>query len=457
MKVGNHSLLIGKLFADVISIACAWLLAGFLRFFVIPGGQQDDFGRFAQFVILTVVYTIFFISRNGLYEEDLEHSWRKQTTKLFISIFEGFLLLVVTLFFLFPQKLSRLSIGMHFIFLVVFLVFERTLISSAIQKAYQKGIISRRILLVGFGDNLEKYEKALHSKRVQGVKLIGQFDGQGKKIGGALQIKEGTLREVVEQTKPDLVVIGYPPTEYPRQQKIVAQALDLLNEKVQLLPTLPQSYISTKISDFRWVPVLTLNAAEIGVFGRIMKRLFDVVSCSLAVTILSPVLLLIAFIIKVTSPGPVIFKQKRITKGEEVFTMYKFRSMRNDIPEGDVHWTEENDPRVTKIGKLLRKTSLDELPQLFNVIGGSMSLIGPRPERPELVEKFNSEIPGYRMRHRVRAGISGWAQVNGWRGNTSLERRIEFDLFYIRNWTLLFDLRIVIFTIFKGFVNENAY
>jgi exopolysaccharide biosynthesis polyprenyl glycosylphosphotransferase len=203
--------------------------------------------------------------------------------------------------------------------------------------------------------------------------------------------------------------------------------------------------------------MLTLNAAEMGFFQRFMKRTFDIVSCSVGIVLISPVLLLIALLIKLSSPGPIIFKQKRITRDEEEFTMYKFRSMRTDIPEGNAHWTEENDPRITKIGRFLRKTSLDELPQLFNVIGGSMSLIGPRPERPELVEKFNQEIPGYRMRHRFKAGVSGWAQVNGWRGNTSLERRIEFDLYYIRNWTMLFDLKIVLFTFFRGFVNENAY
>jgi exopolysaccharide biosynthesis polyprenyl glycosylphosphotransferase len=203
--------------------------------------------------------------------------------------------------------------------------------------------------------------------------------------------------------------------------------------------------------------MLNLNAAEIGVFQRFEKRLFDVVSCSIVVLLLSPLLLIISLVIKISSPGPIIFKQKRVTKNEKVFTMYKFRSMRTDMAEGTVHWTEENDPRITKIGRFLRRTSLDELPQLFNVIGGSMSLIGPRPERPELVERFNGEIPGYRMRHRAKAGISGWAQVNGWRGNTSLERRIEFDLFYIRNWSPLFDMKIVFFTFFRGFVNENAY
>ncbi|HBO36749.1 MAG TPA: undecaprenyl-phosphate glucose phosphotransferase, partial [Sphaerochaeta sp.] len=330
-------------------------------------------------------------------------------------------------------------------------------ISAYIKSCYRKGKYNRKILLVGYGDNLKKYERALHSKSILGINLVGQYDSQGKGIEAVRQLHADSLRTVVEQTQPDLVVISYPGNEYDRQQAMVAQGLDLLNEKVVLLPSLPESYIGTQISDFRWIPMLTLNAADIGAFQRIAKRLFDIVACSIGVIIISPILLVLAVLVKLSSPGPVIYKQKRVTRDEKIFTMYKFRSMRNDIAEGTVHWTEENDPRITKIGRFLRKTSLDELPQLFNVIGGSMSLIGPRPERPELVEKFNAEIPGYRMRHRVKAGISGWAQVNGWRGNTSLERRIEFDLFYIRNWSMLFDLKIVLYTFFRGFVNENAY
>jgi len=297
----------------------------------------------------------------------------------------------------------------------------------------------------------------LHSGLTQGVKIIGQYDGEGVPIGGSKQLQFPTLRDAVTATQPDLVVIGYPGTEFERQEKMTAQGLDLLNEKVVLLPSLPESYIGTRISDFRLIPMLHLNAAEIGVFQRIIKRLFDIVSSGLGIIILSPLLLLIALLIKLTSPGPVIYKQRRVTRNEEIFTMYKFRSMRADLPEDTENWTEENDPRVTKIGRLMRKTSLDELPQLFNVFGGSMSLIGPRPERPELVKKFNGEIAGYRMRHRAKAGISGWAQVNGLRGNTSLEKRIEFDLYYIRNWSFLFDIKIVLFTFLKGFVNENAY
>jgi len=457
MKSSNKALLIFKVTGDSLAIIASWLLAGFFRFYVIPGGRIASFDLFVQLSILVLAFNIFFLSRNGLYVEELEHSWRKETSKLIFSAFEAFLLLVVVLYFFFSDKVSRVAIGLYFILIIVFLVTVRTVISTHIKASYRKGRYTRRILLVGYGEKLEKYEKALHSRRTQGIKIVGQYDGVGPRIGGANQVKALTLREAVRATQPDLVVIGYPGTAYERQENMIAQGLDLLTEKVIMIPSLPESYIGTQISDFRWIPTLTLNAADIGFFQRVAKRLFDIIACSLGIILISPFLLVIALLVKLTSPGPIIYKQKRVTRDEKIFTMYKFRSMRNDIPEGTAHWTEENDPRVTKIGRFLRKTSLDELPQLFNVIGGSMSLIGPRPERPELVDKFNSEIPGYRMRHRVKAGISGWAQVNGWRGNTSLERRIEFDLYYIRNWTLLFDMKIVLFTFFRGFVNENAY
>ncbi|MGE4584346.1 MAG: undecaprenyl-phosphate glucose phosphotransferase [Sphaerochaeta sp.] len=457
MKHGTKGLLALKVGGDSLAIVLAWLLAGYIRFYVLPGGRVASFALFLQLSLLVIIFNIFFLSRNGLYVEELEHSWRKETNKLIFSSFEAFLLLVIVLYFFFSDKVSRIAIGLYYLLVLVLLVTERTIISSHIKASYRKGRYTRRILLVGYGEKLQRYEKALHSKRTEGIKLVGQYDGQGPYIGGAKRITAASLREAVNQSEPDLVVIAYPGREYDRQQAMVAQALDLLNEKVIMLPSLPESYIGTQISDFRWIPALTLNAAEIGFFQRMIKRLFDITACSVGVLLISPFLVLIALLVKLSSPGPVIFKQKRVTKDEKIFTMYKFRSMRSDIPEGDAHWTEENDPRVTRIGRFLRKTSLDELPQLFNVIGGSMSLIGPRPERPELVEKFNTEIPGYRMRHRAKAGISGWAQVNGWRGNTSLERRIEFDLYYIRNWSLLFDMKIVLFTFFRGFVNENAY
>lgn len=457
MKNRDYSPLVLTVIGDVCAVLASWFLAGYLRFYIMPGGWMDSFSVFIQLAVIVLTIYIFFLSRAGLYEEEMEHSWRKQTSKLLKSAFQAFLLLVIMLYFLFSNKVSRIAIALHFFLVVILLVAERTIISSYIKKGYRKGKYSWRILLVGFGKKLTEYEQALHSSRTLGVVVLGQYDGNGKQINDITQLDYDSLASAVEKTQPDLVVIGYPGTEFKRQEAMVAQGLDLLNQKVVLLPSLPESYIGTQISDFRWIPLLHLNAAEIGFFQLVVKRLFDIVAAGLGLIVLSPLLALIALVIKCTSPGPVIYKQKRVTKDGAIFTMYKFRSMRNDIPQDNERWTEENDPRVTKIGKLIRRTSLDELPQLFNVVGGSMSLIGPRPERPELVEKFSNEIPGYRMRHRAKAGLSGWAQVNGWRGNTSLERRIEFDLYYIRNWTFFFDLKIVLFTFFRGFINENAY
>ena len=169
-------------------------------------------------------------------------------------------------------------------------------------------------------------------------------------------------------------------------------------------------------------------------------------------------MLLSVILIKATSPGPIIFKQERIGLHNKPFQMYKFRTMEVQKPSTEaVKWTVRNDPRVTRVGRILRKTSIDELPQLFNILKGDMSLVGPRPERPLFVEKFKEEIPRYMVKHQVRPGLTGWAQINGYRGDTSIRKRIEYDLYYIENWTLGFDFKILFLTFFKGFINKNAY
>ena len=192
--------------------------------------------------------------------------------------------------------------------------------------------------------------------------------------------------------------------------------------------------------------------------NRWMKRIVDIFGSIVAIILFSPVMLAVSVIIKATSPGPLIFVQERVGLHNRPFKMYKFRSMVVQSEETEKgEWTTQNDPRVTAVGKFIRKTSIDELPQLFNVLKGSMSLVGPRPERPQFVEKFKEEIPRYMIKHQVRPGMTGWAQVNGYRGDTSIYKRIEHDLYYIENWTLGLDIKIIILTFFKGFINKNAY
>ena len=184
----------------------------------------------------------------------------------------------------------------------------------------------------------------------------------------------------------------------------------------------------------------------------------DIAGALCGIVITSPIMLTAAMLVKLTSPGPVIFRQERVGLHNKPFYMYKFRSMERQSPRQErLAWTVRNDPRVTPVGKILRRTSIDELPQLFNILKGDMSLVGPRPERPLFVEKFKEEIPRYMVKHQVRPGLTGWAQVNGLRGDTSIRKRIEYDLYYIENWTLGFDLKIILMTFFTGFVNKNAY
>ena len=232
--------------------------------------------------------------------------------------------------------------------------------------------------------------------------------------------------------------------------------------------TSTRAYIAPKISD-----IILRGAEDIRLFDsplllcrnygltfeqRLAKRTFDICASLMGLILLSPVMLVCAILVKATSEGPVIFKQERVGLHNKVFKMYKFRTMEVQKQSAEENaWTVKNDPRVTKVGKFMRKTSLDELPQLFNILMGEMSLVGPRPERPQWVDKYKEEIPRYMIKHQVRPGLTGWAQVNGYRGDTSIRKRIEYDLFYIENWSLALDIKILFMTIFKGFVNKNAY
>ena len=204
------------------------------------------------------------------------------------------------------------------------------------------------------------------------------------------------------------------------------------------------------------LPVINIRYVPLTNTGNIIiKRIMDVAGSLLGILITSPIMLAAVILIKLTSPGPVIFKQGLHNKP---FDMYKFRTMERQPPgEEKKAWTVRNDPRVTPVGRFLRRTSLDELPQLFNILRGNMSLVGPRPERPHFVEKFKEEIPRYMVKHQVRPGLTGWAQVNGLRGDTSIRKRIEYDIYYIENWTIWFDLKIILMTFFTGFINKNAY
>src|SRR5699024_10177685 len=220
-----------------------------------------------------------------------------------------------------------------------------------------------------------------------------------------------------------------------------------------IIPTVPY------MEDLQGLPVIHIRHVPLNnMSNAAVKRAVDIFGSIVGIILFSPIMLIVAVLIKLTSPGPVIYCQERVGLHNRPFKMYKFRSMTVQDPGKEKsRWTTRGDSRVTPIGKLIRKTSIDETPQFFNILKGDMSLVGPRPERPFFVEKFKEEIPRYMIKHQVRPGLTGWAQVNGYRGDTSIMKRIEHDLYYIENWSLGFDFKILFLTVFKGFINKNAY
>lgn len=448
-----------RIFFDSVAILLAWFISYYIRFFVMLDGSEDSAQLFIGLSFLALISGFFFLYVSRLYEDKLTSQWGKEVIGLLGVSVNVFLTFVVVYYYVFSYKISRLHLLIFGVVLFVFLVLDRFIVNNIFARMIKEGRFKTNVLLVGNGSRLaDYYNAALESGDTSRLVITGLFLGDGSPIEGLKKVSASSLAEAVEKTQSQMVVISFSETDHDMEAEVVKEGMELLQTRVFTLPRVPKTYVGARFGSYRYIPTLEINSFNMTTGKWFMKRAFDLVSCSLAVLVLSPLFLILALLVKLSSPGPVFYRQKRVTRDGKVFTMLKFRSMRIDMKEqGGAHWTEENDPRITRIGKFLRKTSLDEIAQFLNVIQGSMSLIGPRPERPELEKVFEKEIPGYNMRHRMKAGISGWAQVNGLRGNTSLEKRIEYDLFYISNWSFMFDLRIVFLTFFKGFINKNAY
>ena len=449
-----------RLTLDIIATLAAWFLSYYLRFFILPGGARDSLGLFTALSFLALLSSLFFLFLNRLYESNVVSKWSREVGSLLRVSVGVFLTFVVFYYYVMSITVSRIALAIFLVMHFMFLFIGRRITNTIIGRKVKSGQFLQRALLVGYGKKMQDfYDTTISHGVLSRIKIIGQYLSETSPIEGLAQIDATNLEQAVKDNDIDMVVIGFPPTDSSESKgTAVHQGLELLNAQVFLLSDIPRSYAGSAIRDFYTIPAVQLNNSEMSLGKRFIKRTFDIISCSFAVLLLSPLFLILALMVKLSSKGPVFFRQKRVTRDGRVFEMLKFRSMRTDMPEQNgPHWTEEDDPRVTKLGRILRKTSLDELPQFFNVLSGSMSLIGPRPERPELVEEFKKTIPGYDLRHKVKAGISGWAQVNGLRGNTSIEKRVAFDLYYIRNWSVFLDFKIVILTFFKGFINKNAY
>jgi len=361
------------------------------------------------------------------------------------------------------EDFSRGLIGIFFVLNITMTLVVRFSIRYILRFFRKKGYNLKHILLVGYSRAAEEYINRIVANPQWGYVIRGILDDhiprgtsyKGVKVIGTID----NLTGILPVSALDEIAVTLSLADYDHLEKIVGLCeksgvhTKFIPDYNSLIPNRPytEDLMGLPLINIRYVPLTnTLNS--------IAKRIVDIIGSFCGIVVLSPLLLIVAIIVKCTSKGPVIFKQERVGLHNKPFQMYKFRTMEVQKPsEEQKGWTVKDDPRVTKAGKFFRRTSIDELPQLFNILKGDMSIVGPRPERPQFVEKFKEEIPRYMIKHQVRPGLTGWAQVNGYRGDTSIRKRIDYDLYYIENWTMGFDFKIMFLTIFKGFVNENAY
>jgi Undecaprenyl-phosphate glucose phosphotransferase len=370
------------------------------------------------------------------------------------------LVLVAFTAFLRQPEYSRL-VFLYFWFLnLLTLGFSRMAFREGLRFIRKQGFNQRHCLIIGAGKLGQQVARLLAIHSEFGIKTQGFLSRHPSKLGRTYEgINVVGLYADIEKYAPalDIVFVCLPPDEEQGAEKLF-QFLTTTTMEVKVIPSIYEFMtLRAEAEMFEGLPVITLQGSPLYGWNIVVKTVTDVVGATLALAVTAPLMVVIALAVKLTSKGPVFYRQERMGIDGRPFMMLKFRTMQIDHEGDTVLLTPKDDPRVTPIGRFLRKTSLDELPQFLNVIKGEMSIVGPRPERSWVVEEVRKQIPLYMLKHKMKAGITGWAQVNGWRGDTSLDKRVEYDLYYIEHWSVWFDLKIAWLTIWRGFVHKHAY
>ncbi len=452
---------------DAAITAASFMLAYFFKFYILNKGPgpgvlpASDYFRLLAFII-PIFMVMYYVC--SVYAPKRTVRRRFEIYGIVKANTIGIVTLIIVLYMIIKEiNYSRSVMVIFYTFNVFFTSCFRIFLRKGLRTIRSKGYNLKHILLVGYSRAAEEYIDRLMDNPQWGYVACGILDNhipagttyKGVKVLGSL----GNLEVILPENKLDEIAITLPLEDYDYLRSIVGICeksgvhTKFIPDYNSLIPSKPytEDLLGLPVINIRYVPLTNTG-------NRIIKRAVDIAGSLFGIVVTSPIMALSAILVKLGSPGPVIFKQERVGLHNKTFYMYKFRSMEIQSPREEKRaWTVRNDPRVTGIGKFLRRTSLDELPQLFNILKGDMSLVGPRPERPLFVEKFKEEIPRYMVKHQVRPGLTGWAQVNGFRGDTSIRKRIEYDLYYIENWTFWFDIKIIFMTFFTGFVNKNAY
>ena len=451
----------------IVSYAFAWWLK-FSSGFVDKEIGVLSFEFYMRALILIVPLYILLYYAFNLYTPKRVQGRRLEFSNIVLANTVGLLILMAGFFLAlsYSEQLKNFSRSMFIYFFMINIILEeieRLMIRAFLRSIRKNGYNQKHILLVGYSKAAEQYIDRIKQNPQWGYNIRGILDDniargtmyKGVKVIGSV----GNLSYILPENKLDEIAITLGLEEYYKLEKIVAECeksgvhTKFIPDYGNIIPTRPytEDLLGLPVINIRYVPLSNT-------FNALIKRLTDIMGAIICIIIFSPIMLTSAVLVKMTSKGPLIFKQERVGLHNKPFQMYKFRTMYVQTEEEEKKgWTQKNDPRVTSVGRFLRKTSMDEFPQLFNVLKGDMSLVGPRPERPQYVEKFREEIPRDMIKHQVRPGMTGWAQVNGYRGDTSIRKRIEHDLYYIENWTLGLDIKILFLTVFKGFINKNAY
>ena len=453
------------LLADLVLIGGCWLLAYALRFYVVgPKLVTPDVPPLGDYLLQLVPILVvwgFAFHWFDLYRPRRLGSHLSEWVDVAKASTLGVLVLLAIMTLAFRRtEYSRVVIVYFWVLSIVTVSLSRAVFREGLRVARRGGHNLRRALIVGGGGPATAIEAAVRRRPDVGVQILGVVGDKQHdlKVSAAWLGRFEELRAVLDRHEIDIVFVALPNADYGRLGSILA---DIGDDPIaiHLVPDV-YSLASLRgcIEEFEDVPLIDPRESPLHGWNTVLKRGLDVLGSGLALALTAPAMVVIALAVKLTSPGPVLLRQERMGLDGRSFQMLKFRTMREDAEaaSGPV-WAAPGDRRRTILGPLLRGFSLDELPQLFNVLRGDMSLVGPRPERPFFVEEFRKKIPGYMLRHKVKAGMTGWAQVNGWRGNTSLEKRIEYDLYYIERWSLGLDVKILAQTIWRGFFSTNAY
>jgi Undecaprenyl-phosphate glucose phosphotransferase len=451
-----------KLLADLVMLAAAFGLAYWTRFYSgLPHESIPEARDSATLLAMALVIFPIALRQANLYTTNRARSHLSEVFEIFKATLFATLLLVAARYFI-SDRYSRMTIAIFMVYSFIAIAAVRLFFRAFFNALRRRGFNLKTILVVGAGDLGARVIETIDQHRELGFKVVGVLSRHAEKIGGTVKGAKviGLVSEisaVLDGQRVDQVIIALPIEEQP-QLKALMEELAQRPVDVKVVPDLYQyRTLRSGLEEFGGLPIISLQGDPLHGWNLVLKRFFDVVFSALALVLISPLMIAIAVLVKLSSRGPVFYAQERMGIDGRTFRMLKFRTMREGAEEQGAQMAAPDDPRRTPFGSLLRRLSIDELPQLFNVLLGDMSLVGPRPERPVFIEEFRKQIPRYHLRHMVKAGITGWAQVNGLRGQTSIQKRIEYDLYYIENWSLLLDLKIVLRTALGGFLSKNAY